>query len=638
MPEDFDAEETAAAPAGPEGLPPGSGTAPVGLRVALLAGVSSALAALVVFGLSLGWHPRLGTGGESDNYVGIAEDLLRGHVPYDAFHPYTFPLLVAAVAVVLPSAFVAGKLVSALAFGALVFAIQMLLRRYVPAWLAFTAALAIAVGPGMWLEGMRVATDMFGAALVVGAYGLVLGLPSSGRRVPGEPVVSGGSGWRLVAIGICVGLATTSRFNLGMHVPLLLLATFVHTRRLGAALRVALGCGLAMVPHLAVRFAAFGKLFGNDNWKNVVLKYEFDRDMAALRQHDDEELVAMMREGWPEWVVQGLGDFGGWLLESLPRLQLDKESASTPLVGVVLGLLIAGVLVLTLRRWRDGSPWLLIAGLGQAAFVNVMFYPEPRILLVTTVLVATVAIAGLAVLSSRFGHWLALGLVAVIGVQHLVGIPASWRRFELGHGDEEVAAARKILAEHGPLQQIACTYPFLEREVECAGTSIIMSLGMGQENRAADLWRRLDLVREKRPVSWFVLGSGTGYELHRLARSAELPPGWTRERSDEEIVVLHRASERGLALAVEPTSWAEGELVLRLTMPATTAADPVWVGVELRGPGGANHRLQTPAATDAWELRLQRGALAPGRWLAIPTTLASDRKIDQGAPVEFVVE
>lgn len=571
--------------------------------------------ALVVLVLSLMFHPRLNGGGEFDAYLQIAEDLRAGHVRDDRFHPLLYPLLVAAVSHVTPSVFVAGKIVSALFFGLLIGAVQALLRRQLQPLAARLGTLAIALGPGLWLVGMQVATDMAGTALVVAGYALATAPGAGGVR-------------RALAIGALAGAMVTTRYNLGLHAVILVALAAWRARSMRAVLVAALGAVIAAAPHAIVRYAAFGRVFGNENWKTIVLKYEFGRDIGAMQTHADAELAALLHEKWWGWLWQGVSDFGHWLGDGLPRLQLDAVHAVSPIVAATVLTLLA-VAVLVGGRRSAQVRWLTLAALVHALSINVAFFALPRIMLPSTVLFAVVILGSL--------PRLAVPLALALGAQHTAGIPASWKVFRAAHAEAEIAAAREIVARHGALVQIAGSYPFLRREVDCAGTAMI--LGFGRRSSAADadaMWQRLDAVRREHAVSWFVIGRASNHALHGLCRRARILPGWERVRADDEVVVL-RWSGVALELTVEPSRWQSGELLLLLAA-VEFAAPPPWIGVVLRGPDDVEHRLQLLPQDGGHELRLPHGALAAGEWRAVPAVLLEGGRIEQGAAQTFVVE
>ncbi|MCA8951915.1 MAG: glycosyltransferase family 39 protein [Planctomycetes bacterium] len=589
-----------------------------------------AVLALAVFTLGVLYHSRLTRSGEYDDYVGIAEALRAGHVRADHFHPLLYPLVVAAVSWLTPTVFCAGKLVSAAAFAALLLGVHRLLRRYADPAVAGAGVVAVALGPGVWLEGMRVATDMFGAALVLWAY--VLAIESHGSAARAR--------WRAALVGLLAGAAVTTRYNLGLHLPVLVVALGIRQRGLIAPLVAVGSAAVAMLPHALVRYTAHGAVFANDNWQNIVLRHAFGRDMERMRQLSEAELAALLAEHWPAWLWRGLGDFLRWLVDGLPRLQLDRAAmAWPPLVWVVLAFIASGVVAVVIRYRRDGVGWLLLGAMAQALVVTVTFDDEPRILLFSTVAFAGLALAGLARGSATGVAWPALFAAAVIALQHANAIPGSWRAFLAAHADAEVAAARALVAEHGPLIQVAGTYPFLERELECAGTAKLLTLVPNGGGPAAEavFWDGLERIRARRPVSWFVLGRQTAPGMYGFARTATLRPGWTRVRSDDDVVVLHRAGDIELLLTAEPREWRAGTLRLGLEPRGGEAASLVWIGVELRGPAGAVRRLELPPRAGGFELALPYGELTLGDWLAVPTTLDRAGRITQGQAVPIRV-
>ncbi|MCA8978031.1 MAG: hypothetical protein KDC98_25115 [Planctomycetes bacterium] len=572
------------------------------------------LAAIAVFVTSLCAHPRLVQSGEYDQYLQIAEALQQGRVPDDVFHPLFYPLVVAVVGFVTPSVFVAGKLVTAAAMAGVLFVVHRLLRRERSAGVAALGTVAIAAGPAVWIEGMLVATDMTATALVLLAYALVT---SAGLRVRGA-----------LLVGILAGAAATTRYNLALHAVILLAIVCWRLRCWRGVVAVAAGGVIGSLPHALVRYSAHGVLFASDSWQNIVLKYGFARDMVTMRQQPEELLAAMLRDNWPAWTVRGLGDFVDWLATGLPRLQLHGGYVVAPSLAVaVLAVLGVAFVAALIRRRR--TPILLAAvAIVHAVVINVVFIAEPRIMMPATILLSVVAIASL----PRLGVVVASAMLLL----HLSGGPAAWRGFRIAHSDADVAAARAIVAEHGPLVRIAGSYPFLDRELECAGA--VMVLGFGGRAGVTDdeFWQRLDAVRSERAVSWFVLGRLAGGSLHRIGREIALRPGWTRVRADADVVVLHYRA-LSLELGATPAELRTGEVVLHLNPFGADPARCPWIGVVLRGPDGSEQRLALAASGNGHELRLPHSALAAGEYHAVPVVLLPDGSIEQGAQCTFVV-
>jgi len=573
---------------------------------------------LLVFGLSLWFHPRLISSGEYDQYLQIAEAMLRGDVAHDAFHPLLYPMLVALAGCATPTVFIGGKLVTACAFGLLLWSVHRLLRRCASARLAWFGTLAIGLGPVLWREGMLVATDMAGTALVLAAWTVAL-TPGASRRIP-------------FLAGLLVGCAATVRFNLGLHVPLLILTALLSDERWRRALWTGLGVVVGVAPHVAVRLVSHGSAFDNENWKNIVLKYDFARDMPLMRQQTDADLQARLHERWPDWLAQGFGDFGAWLVDGLPRLQLDRAGELGSWDLLVLAVLGVGVGLALVRRLAGSLP-LVCAALAHALLINLTFVPEPRLMMTSTILILIVALWGYVGGPATLTALLVVG----VGVIHGLAIPDSWRQFRAAHATPEVAAAHALVADHGSLLQLAGTYPFLDREVECVGRAMILGFANRREVSEDEFWQRLEATRAKHNSSWFLLGRVTGPSLYDFARRIEMRPGWRRVHSDDDLVVLAREGDVDLALTVTPGADGAGGHRLRLEASMADAEPFVWVGVELVGPDRGRQRLKLEPLGQAYGRDLPPGALTAGAWSVVPVAMLAGGRIDRGEPVAIMV-
>ncbi|MCA8950744.1 MAG: glycosyltransferase family 39 protein, partial [Planctomycetes bacterium] len=238
-----------------------------------------ALAAIAFYaGLGALLHPFAIPGPEWDGYVARARDLASGGTGYSATHPYGLPVLLAGLQLAGLDAFVAGRLVAAVAGGVLVAATCRLARDYVGWPAALVGALAVGVTGVVCEHAMLACSDMPAAGAL--AFALVC-WSAAARRSDAAlgPVALGGVG---------VGLAMAFRFpSLFAAAGLLvLLATGPWSRRALRALAAGAGAVLGLLPQLWASARASGALFGNDNWRNLVFKYQhgFDLRLAVLER------------------------------------------------------------------------------------------------------------------------------------------------------------------------------------------------------------------------------------------------------------------------------------------------------------------------------------------------------------------
>lgn len=574
-----------------------------------------------VFAASLLWHPRLLPTGESDQYLQMAEATLRGEVRDDPFHPLLYAQAVAAAGWVCGDCFVGGKLVTAASLGLLFLALRRLLAARLPPRVATFGAFALAVDPRVLSLGMQVASDLPGTALVLAAWAAA----TTGRRSLG-------------LAGLCAGLAAATRYNLGLHGLLLGVVALCAGRpgRLRRAGVVAGGVALGLLPHVVQRVGWGLPPFSAVNWKNIVMKYAYGYDLHAVTHVPDERLAAQLREHAGEWAVQGLGDGVGWCRGGLTEHLLGAHAAGLPWIPTtVLGLLAVAAVLALVRRHPVGVALAVVVVVHGFA-VALAFHPLYRVMLPATLAAGALGLAFPPV-PARLRGAVASGLAVAIAVAAVGDAAREIEAFRAGHCDAEVAAARELVAARGPLVQLAGTYPFLDRDVVCAGCSYVPSFGARTDVDAAALWLRLAEPVPQRPVSHFVIGRQSARVMYDLAGRVDLPAGWRRLRSDADVVVLERLPETPPELEVPAGPWSGGALPLRVSWRGD-AGDVVWAGVALRGPGGAELRVPFARGEGGFVGELPAGALGRGEWRCVPAVLRRDGAIEQGEERRLVVE
>jgi hypothetical protein len=291
----------------------------------------AALAALLLF-IALGlwgaryhWVEQAGTA-ERDGYVRQAEQLRAGSLPRDPYRPLLYPLAAAALATLTGDAFAAARLISNLAAAALAWLAFACGRRLAGAAAGGWAMALVAVNPNLWILGQHATTDMLFAAL--GAAALLAGMMylESPALAPA------------VAAGLAFGLAAFTRSNAVFLVPPLLAAWWLarppadaagrgpnpagpgpvsdasaarpRARRASHLAAAAAASLTGLLPHWALREAAFGNPFHDENWKNLAWKIHGYPDWSYLDRVPYRGLgellrtdaAAVVRAGWEELV------------------------------------------------------------------------------------------------------------------------------------------------------------------------------------------------------------------------------------------------------------------------------------------------------------------------------------------------
>lgn len=438
---------------------------------------------LALFGARVHWVEEAGSA-ERDGYAAQAETILSGELPRDPFRPAFYPLAAAAVAKLSGvSAFTGARLVSNLAAVALACLAWFFARRLAggpsargPAeaagWLAF---LLTAVNPNLWILGQHATTDMTFAALAAGAV-------AAGLAYLDRP------GWRpALAAGALLGLATFTRANALFLLPALLLAWWFGGRAAGEGgdegapprrwghLAVAAGTTLLLLlPHFALRAAAFGDPFHDENWKNLAFKLYGFPDWSYLERvpfAGPWELLAAD----PGAVVSS---FFSELLRFLAGGGLS-QLLGTPLHALAF---VAGVaVVLWPPASRRRALWLLFAAATFLCAVAATFFTWGRLLLVLLPLGNAFIAAPLGMngwwerLAGLGKAWLtprrlaaaflaaALGLAALLAVKTFAfRLPA----FAANHPYATVEALLALEESTPPGTVLAATSPYLGRYLD----------------------------------------------------------------------------------------------------------------------------------------------------------------------------
>ena len=426
-------------------------------RIALLCALLL-FAALALFGARYHWVEEAGTA-ERDGYVAQAETILAGHLPRDPFRPPLYPLLAAGLSLVIGSPsggpFGAARMISNAAAAALAWLAWRTGRRLAGPETGFWAMALTAVNPNVWILGQHATTDMLFAAL--GAAALAAGLvyrEADGRRAA-------------LAAGVASGLAQATRGNALFLLPGLAaawwLAPGARRRRLAHLAAAALVAALALVPVWALRQAAFGSPFHDENWKNLAWKLHGYPDWSYLDRVPYRGLGEVIASDPLEVVRGGLAELwrffaGGGLA------QLLGTWAHAALFAAGAGW--------ALCRRRRGAGWLLAAGGLFLAAVAFSFFTWGRFLLL--LIPAAYALA--------FAPWsdprsdprsdrssararLALRTLAAALVLLLAVKTFAFRLpdFVSRHPYREVAALRALAPRLPPGERIAGTSPFLGR-------------------------------------------------------------------------------------------------------------------------------------------------------------------------------
>jgi|HubBroStandDraft_3_1064219.scaffolds.fasta_scaffold05665_3 hypothetical protein len=530
--------------------------------------------ALALWGARYHWVEQAGTA-ERDGYVRQAEQLRAGELPRDPYRPLLYPLATAAVSVATRDPFTAARLISNLAAATLAWLAFAFGKRLAgPAAGGWAMALA-AVNPNLWILGQHVTTDMLFAAL--GAAAMLAGLTYLDRPGPAPAL----------AAGLALGLAAFTRSNALFLAPPLLGAWWAARPSRGRrAAHLAGGAALSLavlLPHWALRRAAFGDPFHDENWKNLAWKLHGYPDWSYLDRvpyHGLGELLradaaAVLRGGWSELVrfaeaglPQLLGTWphvllflagAAWALRRpAPARPVGRPPDSALRVPAHLagGAAAAPNAASPASAPSAGSPraaaWLLASCAFFIAAVAFTFFTWGRLLLL--VLAPAAAFSGvLPGLAARGGPalrrraWTALGLAAVLLLAvktFAFRLPAAIRE----HPYAEIAALRRLDAEL-PGSALAGTSPFLGRYLR--HRYVDLPDAFGAEIRDPRLYyRQLANLVQREKIAFLVIGAIDLRARPRALLGPAPPVDWLRPASEGQALQAPLAGAKSPRIAV----------------------------------------------------------------------------------------
>jgi 4-amino-4-deoxy-L-arabinose transferase-like glycosyltransferase len=503
-----------------------------------LAAAAVLFLALALFGARYHWVEEAGTA-ERDGYVAMAGQLLHGSLPHDPYRPLLYPILTAGLALLTRDAFLAARLLSNLAAAVLAWQCWACGRRLGGTAAGAWAMALAAVNPNLWILGQHVATDMLFAALAGGAL-------LAGLRYLEEP----GRGGAALA-GLLFGLAAFTRSNAVFLAPPFLaawwLAPGARRRRLGqlgAAAGVAI---LVLVPHWALRQAAFGNPFHDENWKNLAWKLH----------------------GYPDWSYLGRVPFSGGLAVVLDDPAAVVRGGISELVRFLFGggapqlfgtwahvLLIAAGAVFAVTAWnrdarrRLAARWLAVAGGFFLVAVAFVFFAWGRLLLLLIPAAYALAFSpwGEPAPARLPAGWrrawpaalnaVALALVLLLAVKTFAfRIPAFIGR----HPYREVAELRRLDASLPPGAALAGTSPFLGRYL--SRPYVDLPDAFGPEIAAPRLWfARVEPLLRHAGVACLVAGRTDLRDRPRSLLEGGVPVPWLRPVARRDGVAVWRVA------------------------------------------------------------------------------------------------
>lgn len=597
-------EPTESAGREPARLPAGACVA------ACVAATALGLVLLGAFG-----HPCPVPGGENDRYVEAAELLLAGRPAHDRFHPFLYPLLVAAATPLAGDAFAAGRLVSALAGAGLVLAVWLLARELLPARRALPAVLATAVSPHLLVTSVQATTETTATLFLL----LCLWAAVRHRRTGGAAAV--------FAAGLAAGLAIATRFSSYVALPLVAWTVLAAPRRWRAAGCALGGLLLGYLPHALVALLHGFRAFGSDNWQNLVLKVECDMHYGRFYELHLGGLPgpwAWLAEWWDETLGLLVADLGHWLQHG--ALPLWLGFAAPPLWGLLFAAALAAAFVGLGFHSARGRMACLLALL-QLLLVCTVLVPEPRLLLPLVPLGIVAAAAAGHGLRGR-ARRVCDGAALLLLLLSAAGAVATARAFVAAHPLAEIALARGLPARLQRAPVLISTYNLMGSAVDYPVLTIAFR-GRSDAPSPAELFSVIERSVDKHGADAAMVGRITRPSVFAVLRGTEPPAGLSVLHADDDVLLFGAAPAPSGWIEVREVALRDGRIRCRVALsPEADRSRVVGAGVSVLDPAHRAHTVaMAPEPDGGWVLEIMA---APGVWHLTPGLLLTDHGILRG--------
>jgi 4-amino-4-deoxy-L-arabinose transferase-like glycosyltransferase len=601
----------------------------------------AALYSLLLFAAGFALHPILGWTSELDNYVGQARSLRAGTWPYDVCHPLGYPAAIAAFAPLFGGDhFVAGRFVSAVSAGLVLWTGHRLVRPAFGAGSAWFATALLALHPVVVVLALHASSDMLAAALAA------LTLLLAARAVRGTDRAT------LFWLGLVFGLAYWTRYPAAALLVVVLPAVWLAARRtIGErALRIALtglGAAVGLAPHCAMTHAQFGRLFHDENWRNLATAYRGHQlgwmDFQYLYTAPFDSWWSVVRQDPAGIFAQGLERWVELFARDLPVFLTGGPDWSSP--GPAEWLLYAAIPVGWVASSALGRPGLALGGCFSVCYLTAIaftFVPWERLTLMTYVplLGATAVLPWLAGRAlprwPRLARSLQVGLALALLAPIAARVPARLDWLARSEPHAELAAIERLVREHG--SDIAIGTPMVAL-AEHAGIELRgVTLAHGWDFDADRYVQELAQVAADSRLDFVVLGRvtfGSSERLHLLAR-AELPPGIERVREDAEVLIWRFRQpftpppppppRWQPVVAIAPNPCDGGEVTFDVDL-APVAGELQQVGLIVEDPSGRWHYASLPRDGDRATMRIPADGMMRGDWRVRAHLLLPDARV-----------
>jgi 4-amino-4-deoxy-L-arabinose transferase-like glycosyltransferase len=479
---------------------------------------------------------------EYDSYVEKADQLRQGILPADHYHGLFYPLLAAAMGMLLGDTFAGARSVSTLAAGGLLSLTYLLGARCFDRKVALLATLALALNSLVVTCGLETATDTLFASLGVACLLLSMKL----LEHPNTRTIIG--------LGVCFSLAYFTSYPAVAILPCLFLALWLcpfpsNRRRLLGALTLAITIMVCLLPHFALNTYMFGGPFNTRTVDSLSIKLREHAGVAFVYNPDVTSMTNLMMtqpalvcmsffQSVREWIVDGLI---GWIAGN--SLFLASALFTVALLG--------GVVASLMRADRRVSLLLLYMAtyfIMMCVFLVTVprhFFPILPLCMLIAVRFMTeelpnevYLLKGIRVTPRILALVVFLALLPVGAFQ---AISDTLPR----HPYQELAAAKRLEIDAGKNIVVAGTFPFLQRYVGYRYHELKSDFGNKGPQEAMDYFRKLRLTLKENKADYIIVGSPSlGSRPTELLTGQGLPDYLQPELLKRDLAVYRVLKDR----------------------------------------------------------------------------------------------
>jgi Dolichyl-phosphate-mannose-protein mannosyltransferase len=354
----------------------------------LLAAVCSATVTLVAAYIAVRHHTVF-VWHELDGYSQQAEQLLAAKWPRDVYRPALYVILTALGGTLLGDCFLAGKMISAIAAGGVVWLSYRLGLRLGGTRAGLIACALAASNSLLLTNSILAATDMLFALHF--HLALLMLLRFCDRPSPRRALWAGGA----------LALAWFTRYQSVALLPVMIATVVARSTRQERGRHVlsfAIGATIGLVPHMTVSWLQFRKPFHDENWRSLALRhFGTEGDWAYLYNNPFHGLLSVLRHDPQSMLRTATSEAWDFLQLGLPQ----SMGLATPgaLYAVALLLLASGT-KMAARRDRAATLVALSAAGSYTALLCFTFHANHRFCLPLVPIASAVMACAIASISA----------------------------------------------------------------------------------------------------------------------------------------------------------------------------------------------------------------------------------------------